>query len=160
MVVMSKLTIRLASTDDLAQILQMGESMHAESSYQHMRYDARQYGEFVVNLLAGQDSGQAHAVFVADDGSTLQGIILCSAMSSFFGPDSIAYEHLFYVRPASRAHGVGLQLLHAWRDWADEWGVKRIIAGNSAGMDDGIYTSLLSRAGFRRAGSQMQIDNK
>lgn len=135
--------------DDLAQIIAMGAEMHRTSNFQDMRFDRRQFAEFVVELIAGKE----HVVYVAERGGRLIGALLASVVKSYIGPDLVAHEHALFVRPEGRGSAAALRLLHAYRDWAVEQGARRINAGNSAGMDDEKYVKLLSHAGFQQAGS-------
>ena|SRR5690554_792947 len=148
---MSNVVIRPAEHTDLEQILAMGQAMHKASNFADMEYSAQQFGEFVVELIAAP----GNEVFVAEVEGELGGMVLVSLFPSFFGPDLMAAEHLLYVRPGARKHGVGLHLLYAYTDWAERNGAKRIQAGNSAGMPDESYVKLLSRVGLHRAGSLM-----
>ena len=148
---MTKITVRPATMEpqDLAQLIAMGAEMHQTSNFQDMRFDRRQFAEFVVELIAGAD----HQVFLAERVGRIVGALLASVVKSYIGPDLVAHEHALFVRPEGRGSVAALRLLHAYRDWATERGARRISAGNSAGMDDEKYVKLLSHAGFQRAGS-------
>lgn len=144
-------TIRPAQETDLDAIVRLGADMHAESTYADMDYDGDQFFFFLSHLLDMPNS----EVFVADAYGDVQGMLACSAVKSFFGKDLGAVEYLWYVTPDFRQTGLGCDLLTAYVDWAKAQGVKRIQAGNSAGMPDDVYVKLLSSVGLQRAGSLM-----
>lgn len=123
--------------------------MHPASTYAPLEFDGRMFGEFLVNLISGED----HQVFVAEHEGAIVGALLCSVHRSFFGPDLAAVEYACFVLPEYRKSSIGLHLLYAYCDWAEEKGAKRITAGNSAGAPDEGYVALASRAGLTKAGS-------
>lgn len=151
---MSNCIVRTAEMSDLAEIIKMGREMHSTCNFSHLQFDPRHFGEFVVNLIAGEN----HEVFLAESDGNVTGALLCSTCPSMISPDLVAYEHAFFVRPAHRSLGAALKLLRAYREWAVAQGARRINAGNSAGMPDEGYVKLLSREGFTRAGSLMYLN--
>lgn len=144
-------SIREADFDDLAGIIELGVAMHSTCNFAHMRFDRREFGEFLVHLI----STPRHVVFVAEEDGALVGATLCSVFKSYMGPDLMAAEHACFVLPEHRKGSLGLRMVKQYVEWAKEQGARRITAGNSAGAPDSGYVALTERAGFERAGSLM-----
>jgi len=143
--------VRPATFKDLATIISSGEEMHKSSNFKHLEWDARFFGENVVNLISSDN----HDVLVAETDDGIVGGILCGVGPGISTRDPVAYELAFYVIPDARRSSAAPKLLRAYRDWAISRGAKRITAGNSAGAPDDGYVKLLTRAGFERTGSLM-----
>ncbi len=148
-------TIREATTDeaDLRALIALGAEMHPASNFAHLEFNARHFGLFLVDLIAGP----AHVVFVAEVDGEMVGAVLASAVPASISPELVACEHALFVTPEHRASGAAQGLIEAYLEWAEHMGVKRVTAGNSAGMDDSRYVRLMQRHGFERAGSLMYM---
>lgn len=151
---MARVSVREATFDDLVALIDMGEAMARTSNFRHLRFDGRQFGEFLVSLIVGPQS----VVLVSEQDGEVTGAVLGMVTRSMIGPDHMASDLSFFVRPEHRASRAGVALLRRFIKWAVDAGAKRISMGNSAGMDDERYVKLLSRYGFDRAGSLMYMN--
>lgn len=142
------------SAQDIATLAALGEAMHADSTFANMAYDPMIAAETLLRLVDNPDG----LVLMACEGDTPVGGIAAIATRSFFGPDKVSSEFAVYVQPDKRGAVAALDLLRHYVVWARTKGVKRISAGNSAGMDDARFVRLLSRLGFKRAGSLMYLE--
>ncbi len=152
---MTEVTTREATTEreDLQALISMGAEMHGASSFAAMDFDARHFGMFLVDLIAGPQ----HVVFLAEVDGEVVGAVLASAVPAMISPQLVACEHAIFVRPEHRRTGAAQALIEAYLGWAREMGVKRVNAGNSAGMDDSRYVRLMQHHGFEKAGSLMYM---
>lgn len=150
---MKKVTVRQATIeqDDLRALIRLGAEMHPVSSFADLAFDPRHWGHFLIELI----THPSHVVFVAEVDGEIVGGLAASATVSMFGPDMVASEHGIFVKPRRRATGAAQLLIDAYLTWAKEMGVRRVNAGNSAGMDDSRYVRLMEHYGFERVGSLM-----
>lgn len=146
-----ELQIVEAQIPDIKELIFMCREMVPASTFNHVGFDMRHFGEYCFKLIESDNA----VIFIAKQGDETTGAILCSVWPGVTSPALNAVEHGMYVRPERRSLKTARRLLAAYVEWATANGAKRITAGNSAGAPDEGYQKLLTRCGFEKAGSLM-----
>lgn len=126
----------------------------AEGSYAHLTFDPATVRESLTNYIDDEHRTLLSAV----DGQSTIGFIAGHMEKSLIGPDLIAGEVAFYVRPEKRGGRTATLLIREFCRWAVRNGARRIVFGNAAGMNDRAYTRLFKRYGFKQMGSIMVME--
>ena len=149
--------VRLATLDDVPDIVRLGEDYCYESNYAGLDYDPR-----VADITARHYIESAHYTLllaVTQHHSTI-GFIAGHTAPALFTRGVMAQEDIMLVRPESRGRIQTVKkLVWAFSRWAADQGARRITFGNSAGVvDDGAYIRFFERYGFWRSGSMMHLE--
>lgn len=115
------MTIRVATSEDYNQLLEMLLKFAASSTYSHL------YKEEVISdwLKICLDKPITESIFLVGDGGCLLG-----SMSQLFGTDvKTAAEIVWWVDPSKRKNGLGTELRDAFEYWAKANGAKVITSG-------------------------------
>ena len=145
--------VRRATEADIPDIVEMGRQLHADSNFANMVFDPDMAADHVRRFV---DSDWCCVLLAVDSRRTL-GFVSGQLGRAMFGPELIAQEDLFFVKPDVRGTkaGVARMLLRDFCYWAADHGPARISIDNTAGADDDKFQRLLQSCGFERAGSVM-----
>lgn len=140
--------IRYAQFDDIEQLLDLGEAMHAESRYARYAWDRNKVGRLIHALIESPDG---FAVVAVHDG-TIVGGFLGSLDEHFFSPQKIASDYALFVLPAFRGGMTAGLLVEAFIAWARELGVTPHV-GVTTGVNLEGTTKLYQGLGFEPVGT-------
>lgn len=138
---------RLATTNDIQAMCELGRLMHGESSFAPLDFDAAVLAKTLERLHA---DGQFLAVAEAESGEVV-GALVGMAVPSFFGRDLVANDLGLFVAPAHRHGLVAARLIRAFVAWAEARGAKQVRPGVSTGHPGA--ERLLEALGFARVGA-------
>ncbi len=138
--------IRHATTDDIAQIIAMGEAMHAESPrYRTLGFKAHKVGDLAFAFIKNPALG---GVLVAEKENTLVGMFAFHISEHFFSDDLFASDIVMYIKPEHRGGSIFPRFVAAFEILTDERGVKEKLLGVSTGVDAERTLAVLARLGY------------
>lgn len=148
--------VRPATLDDLPPLIAMGSAMHAESGFQHLKFNAKKTADYLVQALMGR---HGLALFVAIDGDSRPvGAALVHAGAHWCSHDVVASDYAVYVMPEARQHGVAKALIDAYVVWAKAQGARHISIGSTTGVNTDQAGRLYQRMGFEYVGPVYRME--
>lgn len=139
--------LRLATSDDLADIARLGRLMHQESSFAPLDYDVDRVKETIGCLI---DKNQ-FVVVVEDTNGEIVGGMAGMVEQSWFGGDMIANDLALFLDPAVRGGRLAFRLVAAWITWAKMAGAKQLRPGVVSGSK--AAEEMYERMGFQKTGA-------
>lgn len=143
-----------AGHEHLDELVPMIGRDAAEGSYAHLEFDPDITRETVADFI----DRSTRTLLLAVGRQDILGFIAGQLSRSLIGPDVVAEEVAFYVRPEYRGGRTAVLLARDFSRWAVQHDARRIVMGNAAGMNDKAYTKLLKRFGFQQMGSIMVME--
>lgn len=151
--------IRVATYNDVATLVEMGQAMVAESPrYRDKKLNVKILTAFMYGML---DNPHQYCLFVAEKGSEITGMLGGMICPYFFTLDDFYSCDLFhYVRPERRGSVAFVRLVKAYERWAGENGIspENITLGVSAGI--GNIENFYNRLGYNCVGKLYQKDGR
>ena len=139
--------LRLATSDDLADIARLGRLMHQESSFAPLDYDVDRVKETIGCLI---DKNQFVVVVEGTNGEIVGGMA-GMVEQSWFGGDMIANDLALFLDPAVRGGRLAFRLVAAWITWAKMAGAKQLRPGVVSGSK--AAEEMYERMGFQKTGA-------
>lgn len=139
--------LRLATVNDLPELVVLGRQLHQESTYSSMDYDDEIVKETLTDLM-----NKNQFVVVAEDiNRSVVGVMAGSVRESWFGKDLIANDLVLLIRKDLRGGLIAYRLIKNFVLWAKLAGAKQIRPGITTGNENA--DTLYERLGFKRCGS-------
>lgn len=120
----SRYELRLATIDDLYDILHMLHMFYKESSYKHLSYDFEKVNHIVTNSLLVNNNEQIIILGTYDNQTV--GLISGLVLPAPFSHQKMGVERAWYVHPDHRASRIGFKLLSAFEEWCKLVGCEMI----------------------------------
>lgn len=139
--------VRGARPGDLGSLVALVLLAHRETGYGKFSVDERDIRGFLQFLLDSDGY-----VGVAERDGALVGLLLGMAHKWWFGPETVATDVLFYVRPEARSGVLVKRMLEDFRGWALDRGAVRVAVGISSGVGIDRKDRLLGHLGFEAIG--------
>lgn len=139
--------LRLATSDDLADIARLGRMMHQESSFAPLDYDVERVKDSIGGLI---DKSQ-FVVVVEDTTGEIVGCMAGMVEQSWFGGDMIANDLALFLDPKVRGGRLAFRLVAAWITWSKMAGAKQIRPGVVSGSK--AAEEMYERMGFQKTGA-------
>lgn len=136
--------IRPAAPADIEVIAALGQTLHAESVYRAIPYDA----DKVRAQLDAWIGADAVCVVVAEQDGAVIGGFVGVAYEHYFSRERTACDLALYVRPDRRGGLAAVALVRAFEAWAKAQGCPRVQLGISAGINPGRVEALYRRLGY------------
>lgn len=138
--------IRIATTEDLPRMLDLGELMHAESPrWSRLKWNRDKAGQYLQKLIDG-----AGIIYLAERDGVVLGGIAGTLTAHWASDDLLADEVVFFLAPAARGNMLAARLVCALRSWAELRGAKWLQAGTSTGVEPERTAQLYESMGFVR----------
>lgn len=123
--------IRPACPDDLAELVELGRQMHAESP----RFSKLGFDTFKVHaLLATAMNDPRYFLMVADNDGELVGGLAGFMAPHWFSQDEVAQDLALFVNPDRRGGMAAVRLVKEFVTWAESKSAKLIGLGISTGV--------------------------
>ena len=139
--------LRLATINDLPDLVLLGRQMHEESTFASMDFDM----EIVKETLADLMNKNQFVVVAEDINGTVIGGMAGSVTQSWFGKDLIANDLALFIRQDHRGGLIAYKLIQHFVRWARLAGANQIRPGVTTGNKNA--EALYERLGFKRCGS-------
>jgi len=140
--------VRKARVSDLPRLLDLGEAMHAESSYAGLAFDRAQMERAGRRWLASED----HLCLAGLNGGEAVALFVGMVSTSFFGPDRVAHDLLLFVHPDRRGGLMAARMIERFRAWARSRGAKQLRLSISTGVNPEATGRLYEHLGLARVG--------
>ena len=146
--------IRRARPEDIEALIEMGRALHAESpNYEDEPFEPEVLRAWLHERLhAGTLLTDNSAVFVAEQGGSIVGVLVAIVVPRWFNRSSIAAELTLYVAPAHRGGRTLPKLARAFEAWARKQGAVSATLGVSTGIHAERTVCAYSKLGYRLDG--------
>lgn len=146
--------LRMATVDDLPDIVVLGRIMHQESSFASMDYCVDRMKETVSDLM---DKSQFVVVAEGTNNEVIGGMLgVCT--QSWFGGDMVANDLVIFIHPDHRGGMLAVKLIKTFVHWAKLAGAKQIRPGVVSGSMTA--EALYDRLGFVRCGATFLMEGE
>ena len=122
--------IRRATDDDRFELFKMAAAMHKETDFVHYAFDPVTAINGLGMWLTGSND---RFMLVSTLGEAITGMLGVVARPVWFGPDIMASEEIFYIKPNFRGSRAAFKLMRAFIDEAKSIGARHIRAGVATG---------------------------
>lgn len=137
---------RKATDDDFDRVFEMAEKFYRSA---HLNDIAPFNKEHVAGLIVGCMNDKDKALFVAEDGDSLAGMVLLALVPFTLSPAAkFAYEIAWWTEPNERQKGVGKLLFGAIESWAENVGATHIQMAALASSGHDSVTAIYLKNGF------------
>lgn len=145
-------SVRPLKPSEVPIVVQAGAVLHAQSAFKHMAYDVPACEKLVQTALARPKE----AFFeVVDFQGVPAGLLFAIVQKSFFGPDLVAMDLVFFLWPDhyGKCSEQLQQLVDNYRRWAQSVGAKKAHLGCSTQMSPERTRKIFEHLGFPQTGS-------
>ena len=126
------LRVRKATPDDTMGVFKLVVAMHTETDFRN--YQLNPEKAFAnLGIWIGQDKA---AMLIATRGDDVVGMLACAVAPEWYSDETLASEHLFYVRSDNRGTRAAYLLMKAYMQWAIDLNADHVMAGVSTGTGD------------------------
>jgi N-acetylglutamate synthase-like GNAT family acetyltransferase len=126
--------IRLAHTEDIPRIVELGSRSLAEGPYRDMQKDVpEQSAKFAAYVMA---NGK---VLVYEDEGKIVGLLAMLMLPHYLSMELTATEVMWYVTPENRPGGAGMRLLWEAEKMAKDAGAVSMVFAAPSGAIGAIY---------------------
>lgn len=147
--------IRLATLDDMDELVRLGRLFHAESP----RYRGIEFKEADARLFIRKsfESPTTRRIFVAEHDGVLSGMMGAELQVFAMFNHEVLYsvDFGFYVVPERRGSTIAYRMVQAYEGWARESGIaeENICLALSAGIEFEQVHEFLQRMGYTQMGA-------
>lgn len=142
-----------ATVDDAPRLAELGELLHATSSYAGIPYNRQKVVDLMRSLAGG-----AGVVFVVRRDGAIVGGIAGAVTEHWFSDEKLGYEYSFFIEPSAR-HGItASKLVVAFATWCRMKGAKQVRMGITTGINEQGTAGLYRLLGFKDAGALFQLE--
>lgn len=143
------MTIRLATKDDLPEILLLCEEFHNSSPYSSVSQSTEMTVQTISSFLDGPLTDKVILLSTGIYGQ-LNGILAGAITSLPFSTAKVAYEGMWYVRPEARGRDA-LELFNAFEDWSIRVKADIVVMNLLEGDYEKSLTKLYTRKGYSKS---------
>lgn len=153
-------TVRVATPDDTESLLELCRAAHAESPrYRILRFDPVKVEDVIRAMVGTYATGapESNCVFVSERDDHVTGVFGAVLQDYIFGPDLVAREVLFYVKPEHRGTfaRAAVKLVRAFERWGAERGAIEFVVGSSTMVTPDTTLRLYEYLGYHSHGFSM-----
>lgn len=143
--------IRHATHADIPRLVEIGQSMHAESRFRRYPYEVEDVARTLATIISTPTLG---AVLVDDrDGEIIGGFAGVLAPFFFASQVKFASDMALFVLPDKRGGMAAAKLVRAFHDWARAEGAAETNLGINTGVHPERTGKLFERLGFKCCGA-------
>ena len=139
--------IEVGKIEDVGRMVELGEVMHAESSYRDIPYSRSKVAALLTGLMVRDG-----VVFVARRNGKIVGGIAGGVTEHWFSEEKVGYEHALFMEPESRSGITAIRLLNALKVWCASQGAKTLRLGITTGVHVEATARLYRSQGAQDAG--------
>lgn len=145
--------IRAATHADVDRLVELGEAMHAKSSYADVTYNRDKVTALLARLIDGGGVVFAHV----QDGVVMGGI--AGGVSDYwFSDEKIGFDFSLLIDP-DNANGIAaLRLITALKTWCKGQGARKLKMGITTGLNVERMTKLYLMAGAVHSGNLFEME--
>lgn len=139
--------VRLATHDDVQQLVELGALLHAESSYASIPFDHAKVENTLQALMNG-----VGVVFVAEVDSLVVGGLAGGITEQWFSREKLAFDYSFFIVPQHRGGVLAKEMIDTFIAWARMNGAGKVRVGITTGIRVESTGRLYRSCGFKDAG--------
>ncbi|CAB4199481.1 hypothetical protein UFOVP1326_50 [uncultured Caudovirales phage] len=144
--------VRYAELHDVADIVELGVEMHAESPrFAPMDFNRDKVAALITRLI----DLPIGCVLVVEEGGKIIGMLGGVVSEQFFGASLTASDFAWFVSKPHRIGAPALKLLSRFEQWAAERGAFEVAIGVGTGVHADKTKALLGRWGYEDSGTAM-----
>ena len=145
--------LRPVVREDIAHIVELGRSVHQESRFADISYDAKRFTANLIGMLDRQQQDGTHCLLLVKsrEDQTI-GILLGVIERYFFTDMCSASTILIWVDPNYRGSAAAVRLIGSFREWGQKRGVHEVCIGVASGVTIGRTDRFLRHMGFVQTG--------
>lgn len=147
--------IRMATLDDIATVLELGEAMLAESRFSRYDLDRSKTAKAIESLIRQPD--QAVILLAQRNDSRIVGMLAGHVADYFFCNALVAQDKVFFVEPAARGGPAAIKLLLGFRSWAERRHVHELNINMSVAVNMDRFNHMMTKLGFQCCGSNFSL---
>ena len=140
--------------NDIFSIVDLAEEMHAESQYNHIKFNKKKLTNGLLVALANFSL----VGFVDDKEKKIVGAVVGLVDTFLFSDDFFLQGKGFYVTQNYRKSKTGINLLREFISGGKKIGVKQISMDTACAADYNHLDPLFKKAGFKKVGSVQIMD--
>ena len=146
--------VRRATAGDTPALVEMGCALHAESpQYRDEPFEPQVLRRWLEQRMgAGSLLVDDSAVFVAQSGDEIVGVLIGIVCDRWFNSLRFAAELTFYIKPERRGGRAFALLLHAYETWAAGQGASKATVGVSTGIHPDKTVHTYEKRGYKLDG--------
>jgi ribosomal protein S18 acetylase RimI-like enzyme len=137
--------IRNFEPEDWPDFIRLMHSLHEEGAVSTLRFSER-------DMLQTLKRPDLFNVLAVDPQGNVVGVCTGWVEKTFFGPDLVAHQHMFYVSPEARGSIYGKELMAAFEAFARDSGAKEIWVSQATGIQVERTQRLFTALGFETVG--------
>jgi GNAT superfamily N-acetyltransferase len=137
--------IRFFEPEDWPQFIRLMHNLHEEGATRTLRFSERDMLESL------KRPGLFHLV-AEDPAGNVVGVCMGWVEKTFFGPDLVAHQHMFYVAPEARGGSYAWEMMHGFEEWAIAQGAREIWVSQATGIKTEGFRKFLESLGFEAVG--------
>lgn len=145
---------RLAKTEDIPQMVELGMALHHESTYRDRDFDADTLSENLKNMI---DNHHAFAV-VSEIDNRIVGAFLGGIAQDWFGKDMVAFDYTLFVLPEYRQGTIAFRMINSFIKWAENKRVKKIQMGITTNIHPEQTARFYESFGFAPKGQMFEME--
>jgi len=131
--------------EDWPHFIHLMHRLHEEGAVSTLRFSERDM------LDSLKKPGMFH-VIARDADYVPVGVCMGWVEKTFFGPDLVAHQHIFYVVPEARGTLCAKWMMKAFEEWARERGAKEIWVSQATGINVDRTQKFFEVLGFQTVG--------
>ena len=144
--------LRHMTEADIPSVVDLLREMHSESpNYRELLYSPRRVAETCREAM-----GNGYAVVYVVDGEIV-GVMGGSVYQPAFSAELTASDYVLYLKPDNRGIAA-IRMVTDYIRWAKARGVKVILVGVTAGIDNEYVAKFYEDMGFRKSGVQLMME--
>lgn len=136
--------IRPFDITEMREYLRLCKDLHSEGSVSSLKLSPQKL------MLSLSRPDLFHEM--AWEGEVAVGMCVGWVEDTFFGPDLVAHQHLFYVSPSHRGGMIGKHLMKRFESWALSQQAKEIWVSQATSIQIDRTRSLFEALGFTTVG--------
>jgi GNAT superfamily N-acetyltransferase len=145
------MAIRFATTEDVAQLVALGQRMHALTRFRNLEYKPCKVAQALANVITNGQNKYVLLVATVAEGRLVGGLLGVLEQHIFSDQLTASIMH-FDVLPEARMGGHGARLLKAFELWCANREVAEISFGINSGENLDILARFATRMGYARTG--------
>ncbi len=137
--------IRNFEPEDWPDFIRLMHALHEEGAVSSLRFSER-------DMLNSLKRPELFNILAIDPEGNVVGVCMGWVERTFFGPDMIAHQHMFYVSPEARGSVYGKELMQAFEQFARDSGAKEIWVSQATGINVERTQRFFNLLGFETVG--------
>lgn len=148
--------IEIAGPEHIEELVDLGQSMHAESALTHLPLDVERVRKTFRAAL--EDDKGMYCLFLARSSEGMPaGWLFGTITRPWFTDALVAHDHAFFVAPEFRGTSAAIKLLKVFRRWAEKRNARVLNVSQRVGVEMDRFDRFMRRTGFEPRGMNFSM---